>query len=380
MKGKVIEVLKQDGTARLGILKTAHGDVETPVFMPVGTQGSVKATVPKDLKEMGVNIVLANAYHLYLRPGDTLIKDMGGIHQFTGWDRAILTDSGGYQIFSLGVLREIREEGVVFQSHIDGSRHFLSPERVIEVQENIGADIAMCLDECVPYPSSREYTDASTRMTTRWARRCKDVKKSGTSQLFGIVQGGFYGDLRSRSALDLCEIDLDGYAIGGLSVGEPKSIMWEMVDLVVDLLPSYKPRYLMGVGFPEDIVEGVSKGVDMFDCVIPTRHARNGNLFTGNGRINIKHAVYARDNDPVDSDCSCYTCRHFTRAYLRHLFVSHELTGYYLNTLHNIFFYTDLLKKIREAIQTGTFARFYETFTSNWKGGELQNEPSACNG
>ena len=376
----MIEILKEEGRARLGIIRTQHGEIGTPVFMPVGTQGIVKATSPKDLKEMGIKIILANAYHLYLRPGDGLIREMGGIHRFAGWDGAVLTDSGGYQIFSLGVLREIKEDGVLFQSHIDGSRHFLTPEKVIEVQENIGADILMCLDECVPYPSSYEYTKSSVELTSRWARRCKEAKKFDGAMLFGIVQGGFYRDLRLKSASELVDMDFDGYAIGGLSVGEPKSIMWEMIDTVVDMLPQGKPKYLMGLGFPEDIVEGVSRGIDMFDCVIPTRHARNGSLFTRDGRINIKHAKYVKDEHPIDETCTCYTCRTFSRAYLRHLFVSHELSSYFLNTIHNIFYYNSLLKTIREALQKGSFETFYRQFKIQLKGGELQDEYSTCNG
>jgi len=376
----MIQVLKEEGRARLGIIRTQHGEIDTPVFMPVGTQGIVKATSPKDLKDMGIKVILANAYHLYLRPGDTLIREMGGIHKFAGWDGSVLTDSGGYQIFSLGVLREIKEDGVIFQSHIDGSRHFLTPEKVIEVQENIGADIIMCFDECVPYPSSYEYTRSSVELTSRWARKCKDAKKPDGAMLFGIVQGGFYGDLRLKSAGELINMDFDGYALGGLSVGEPKSIMWEMIDTVADMLPHNKPKYLMGLGFPEDIVEGVRRGIDMFDCVIPTRHARNGSLFTRDGRINIKHARYVKDENPIDETCSCYTCRTFSRAYLRHLFVSHELSSYFLNTIHNIFFYNNLLKTIREALREGSFGTFYEQFKIQWKGGELKDEYSVCNG
>jgi queuine tRNA-ribosyltransferase len=376
----MIQVLKEEGRARLGIIRTQHGEIDTPVFMPVGTQGIVKATSPKDLKDMGIKVILANAYHLYLRPGDTLIREMGGIHKFAGWDGSVLTDSGGYQIFSLGVLREIKEDGVIFQSHIDGSRHFLTPEKVIEVQENIGADIIMCFDECVPYPSSYEYTRSSVELTSRWARRCKDAKKPDGAMLFGIVQGGFYGDLRLKSAGELINMDFDGYALGGLSVGEPKSIMWEMIDTVADMLPQNKPKYLMGLGFPEDIVEGVRRGIDMFDCVIPTRHARNGSLFTRGGRINIKHAKHVKDENPIDETCTCYTCRTFSRAYLRHLFVSHELSSYFLNTIHNIFFYNNLLKIIREALREGSFETFYEQFKIQLKGGELQDEYSVCNG
>ncbi len=377
---KTMEILEEDGLARLGIVKTVHGDVETPVFMPVGTQGTVKALTHRDLKEMGVKIVLGNAYHLYLRPGDGLIRDFGGIQKWNGWNGSVLTDSGGYQIFSLGVLREIKEDGVLFQSHIDGSRHFLSPEKVIEIQDNIGADICMCFDECVPYPASFEYTEASVGLTSRWAARCKAAKKDSGTFLFGIVQGGFYDTLRVRSAKDIVGMDFDGYAVGGLSVGEPKALMWDMVDVTVPLLPREKPRYLMGLGFPEDIVEGVRKGIDMFDCVIPTRHARNGSLFTSTGRINIKHARYTRDSEPLDRECDCYTCKNFSRAYLRHLFISHELTGYYLNTLHNIYYYVGLVKRIREAIREKRFEAFYHDFKTRWEGGESQNEYRACNG
>ncbi|MGD0659723.1 MAG: tRNA guanosine(34) transglycosylase Tgt [Syntrophorhabdales bacterium] len=363
-------VLTSVGLARSAILETNHAAIETPVFMPVGTQGAVKALLARDLEEMGAQIVLGNAYHLYLRPGDVLVKEMGGIQRFAGWDGAVLTDSGGYQIFSLGLLRKIQEEGVTFQSHIDGSKHFLTPERVVEIQENLMSDICMCLDECVSYPSSHDYTKASMGLTTRWARRCRDAKKSG-SLLFGIVQGGMYGDLRLQSARDLVALDFAGYALGGFSVGEPKGVMWEMVDAVMGELPSEKPRYLMGLGFPEDIVEGVRKGIDMFDCVIPTRHARNGNLFTRAGRINIKHARYAHDETPLDETCGCYTCGRFSKAYLRHLFVTRELTSYYLNTLHNVSFYLGLMKRIREEIRQERFEAFYNEFMSEWKGGEV---------
>ncbi|HOP86536.1 MAG TPA: tRNA guanosine(34) transglycosylase Tgt [Syntrophorhabdaceae bacterium] len=370
---EIIEILKKSENARLGILKTNHGNVDTPVFMPVGTQGTIKAATHKDLKEIGIQMILSNAYHLYLRPGDTLIKDLGGIHKFSSWDKAVLTDSGGYQIFSLGVLRKIRPEGVEFQSHIDGSKHFLTPERVIEIQDNIGSDIWMCLDECVPYPSSYEYTEKSIELTKKWAERSKKAKKNGKAALFGIIQGGFYKDLRIRSANELIELDFDGYAIGGLSVGEPKSLMWDMVDAIMEMLPHDKPRYLMGLGFPEDIIEGVKRGIDMFDCIIPTRVARNGGLFTWEGKINIKNAKYQKDKRPIDENCGCYTCRTYSRAYLRHLIVSHELTSFYLNTLHNIYFYNELLKKIREAIKMDVFDEFYNEFKSRWKGGEIND-------
>jgi queuine tRNA-ribosyltransferase len=377
---EAIKIIRQDGHARAGIISTAHGDVETPVFMPVGTQGTVKAITHRELKDMGVKMILANAYHLYLRPGDALIKEMGGIQHFSGWHGPILTDSGGYQVFSLGFLREIKEDGVMFQSHIDGSKHFLSPEKAVEVQENLGADICMAFDECVPYPSSYEYTGKSVGLTSRWARRCRDYKSNGNNMLFGIVQGSVYKDLRIKSAHDLVGMDFDGYAIGGLSVGEPKSIMWEMVDAVIDILPREKPRYLMGLGFPEDIIEGIRRGIDMFDCVIPTRLARNGNLFTRDGRINIKNAKYTKDERPIDAECNCYTCRTYSRAYLRHLLVSHELTSFYLNTIHNICFYADFLKNIRKTIMEGVFDSFYESFKIRWKGGELQDEYGTCNG
>jgi queuine tRNA-ribosyltransferase len=359
-------VLSHSGQARLGLLQTIHGSIETPVFMPVGTHGAVKAILAKDLAEMGSGIILGNAYHLYLRPGDEIVRDLGGIQKFSGWEGAILTDSGGYQIFSLGVLRKIQEEGVTFKSHIDGSKHFLTPERVVEIQENLGSDICMCLDECVSYPSSHEYTDASVGLTTRWARRCKDAKKT-PSLLFGIAQGGMYPDLRLRSTQELIELDFDGYALGGFSVGEPKDIMWEMVDVQAPVLPWEKPRYLMGLGFPEDIVEGVRRGIDMFDCVIPTRHARNGSLFTKNGRINIKHARYVKDETPLDDTCGCYTCTNYSKAYLRHLFISRELNCYNLNTIHNLYFYAGLMENIRLALKQDRFDEFYREFTSQIK-------------
>lgn len=377
---KTIEILKNDGAARAGRLITGHGDIETPVFMPVGTQGIVKAMTHKELAELGVKMILSNAYHLYLRPGDELIRKMGGLHRFSGWDGAILTDSGGYQIFSLGVLRKIKDDGVLFQSHIDGSRHFLTPEKMVSVQENIGADIAMCLDECVSYPSSFEYTRDSVELTTNWAKRCFAARSGGQQKLFGIIQGGFYPELRIRSAEDILAMDFDGFAIGGLSVGEPKSLMWDMVDTVAGMMPADKPRYMMGIGLPEDLLEGVSRGIDMFDCIIPTRFARNGSLFTWDGRMNIKNARYTDDEGPIDEACSCYTCRTFSRAYLRHLLVSHELTSFYLNTIHNVYFYMELMKKIRHAVSTGTFGSFYNDFKTRYEGGEFNDRYSACNG
>jgi queuine tRNA-ribosyltransferase len=348
--------------------------------MPVGTQGVVKAMTHKELRETGATMILANAYHLYLRPGDEMIRRMGGIHTFSGWDGALLTDSGGYQIFSLGVLREIKEDGVLFQSHIDGSRHFLTPEKMIRVQENIGADIAMCLDECVSYPSSYEYTDESVDLTSRWAKRCREAKSDNQQKLFGIIQGGFYKDLRLKSAHELLEMDFDGYAIGGLSVGEPKGLMWDMVDTVIDLLPQEKPRYMMGVGMPEDLLEGIRRGVDMFDCIIPTRLARNGTFFTWDGKMNLRNARFTEDARPIVENCSCYTCRTYSRAYLRHLLVSHELTSFYLNTIHNVFFYMEFMKKIRDAIRMGSFEGFYNDFNARYEGGEFNDERSVCSG
>ena len=378
---KTIEVTKTDAMARAGLLLTAHGDIKTPVFMPVGTQGIVKAMTHKELAELGVTMTLANAYHLYLRPGDELIQRMGGIHEFSGWDGAMLTDSGGYQIFSLGVLREIKEDGVLFQSHIDGSRHFLTPEKMVKVQENIGADIAMCLDECVSYPSSYEYTSESVDLTTRWAKRCREAKSEDSPQkLFGIIQGGFYKDLRLKSAHEIIPMDFDGYAVGGLSVGEPKGLMWDMVDTVIDLLPKEKPRYMMGVGMPEDLLEGVKRGIDMFDCIIPTRLARNGTFFTPTGKMNIRNARFAEDASPIMEDCTCYTCRTFSRAYLRHLVMAHELTSFYVNTIHNVHFYMEHMRTIRKAIEEGTFDTFYKAFKTKYEGGEFNDELSACNG
>jgi queuine tRNA-ribosyltransferase len=377
---KAIKILKNDDRARRGSLLTGHGNIDTPVFMPVGTQGIVKAMTHKELQEMGVRMTLANAYHLYLRPGDELIQRMGGIHRFSGWNGAMLTDSGGFQIFSLGVLREIKEDGVLFQSHIDGSRHFLTPEKMVKVQENIGADIAMCLDECVSYPSSYEYTSESVDLTTRWAKRCRDAKTDDGQKLFGIIQGGFYKDLRLKSAQEIIAMDFDGYAVGGLSVGEPKGLMWDMVDTVIDLLPKEKPRYMMGVGMPEDLLEGVKRGIDMFDCIIPTRLARNGTFFTPYGKMNIRNARFTEDGRPVVEGCTCYTCRTFSRAYLRHLLMAHELTSFYLNTIHNVFFYMEFMKQIRDAIEKGAFEVFYRSFKNQYEGGEYNDKRSLCNG
>lgn len=358
------ELLKTDPNtrARLGRMQTAHGEVRTPVFMPVGTQGTVKAMTPDLLKETGAEIILGNTYHLYLRPGHDLIRAHGGLHRFMHWDRPILTDSGGFQIFSLGPLRRITEEGVHFQSHIDGSKHFLSPEKAVEIQEALGSDIMMCFDDCTPYPADRAYAEKSMALTHRWAKRCREAKKSESQALFGIVQGGVYGDLRKASVEALAAIGFDGYAIGGLSVGEPKALMMETLEATAPLLPAGQARYLMGVGTPEDIVEGVTHGIDLFDCVMPTRCARNGLLFTNRGKVVIKNARYRTDQAPLDETCDCYTCRNFSRAYLRHLFIAREILALLLNTIHNVRFYLALMERIRAAIAGGTFEDFRHSF------------------
>ena len=348
--------------ARLGRMTTAHGEVRTPVFMPVGTQGTVKAMTPDGLKEAGAEIILGNTYHLYLRPGHELIRDHGGLHRFMHWDRPILTDSGGFQIFSLGPLRKITQEGVHFQSHIDGSRHFLSPERAIEIQQALGSDIMMCLDDCTPYPAERAYVEKSMALTHRWAKRCREAKSSGEQALFGIVQGGVHRDLRRASVEALAAIGFDGYAVGGLSVGEPKALMMETCAATAPLLPAGQARYLMGVGTPEDIVECVGYGIDLFDCVMPTRCARNGLLFTNQGKVVIKNARYRTDRAPLDETCDCYTCRNFSRAYLRHLFIAREILALLLNTIHNVRFYLALMERIRAAIAGGAFEAFRRSF------------------
>ncbi|MDL1970812.1 MAG: tRNA guanosine(34) transglycosylase Tgt [Candidatus Desulfofervidaceae bacterium] len=352
----------QDGKARAGILKTPHGSIHTPVFMPVGTLASVKSLTPEDLEEIGAEIILGNTYHLYLRPGPDLIAQFQGLHRFMHWNKPILTDSGGYQIYSLAHHRKISEEGATFRSHIDGSLHFLTPEKVISIQETIGADIIMCFDECPPYPVDYKYAEKSLDLTLRWARRCKEAHHRKDQALFGIVQGSFFPDLRRRSAEALLEMDFDGYAIGGLSVGEPKEMMWEAIEISNEVLPPHQPRYAMGIGLPEDIVECVWRGVDMFDCVVPTRHARTGTLFTSFGPLVIRHAKYAKDERPIDENCQCYVCRHYSRAYLRHLFMTKELLAYRLNSYHNIYYFINLMRQLREAILTGCLAQFRKTF------------------
>jgi len=356
------KLLKQDGKARLGSLTTPHGIIDTPIFMPVGTQATVKAMTPEELKEVDARIILANTYHLYIRPGHELIARMGGLHKFMGWDRPLLTDSGGFQVFSLSELRKISEDGVRFQSHLDGSYHTISPEGAIAIQEALGADIIMCFDECPPYPAEYQYVRTSMELTSRWAKRCKEAKKRPDQALFGIVQGGMYPELRAQSAADLREIGFDGYALGGLSVGEAPNLRYELMECCSGLLPTDQPRYVMGIGTPEDLVEGVNSGYDMFDCVMPTRNARNGMLFTRSGRINIKGAAYTEDSGPIDPECSCYVCRNYSRAYLRHLFRSGEILAARLNTWHNLHYYLSLMAEIRAAIAAGRFADFRREF------------------
>jgi len=362
------EVLKTDGKARLGRLTATHGRTETPCFMPVGTLGAVKGLTWEQVKGMGYSLVLANVYHLYLRPGLEVIEEAGGIHSFTGWNGLILTDSGGFQVFSLGRLMKITEEGVEFRSHIDGSRHLFTPEFVVEFEERIGVDIGMVLDECTPYPATYEYAKHSMERTLRWARRSVEARSTGKTALFGIVQGGVYEDLRLRCVEELTELPFEGFAIGGLSVGEPKEEMYRITRLVAPNLPFEKPRYLMGVGTPEDILEAVEAGVDMFDCVMPTRNARNGTLFTSYGKVNIKAARYKKDFTPLDPECDCYTCRNFTKAYLRHLYVSGEVNAVVLNTIHNLHFYAGLMERIRKAIREGSFKEFKEKFLRKYRG------------
>jgi queuine tRNA-ribosyltransferase len=378
------DLLARDGRARRGRLHTAHGVIETPVFMPVGTQGAVKALTHRDLTDAGAWIILGNTYHLHLRPGEHLIARRGGLHRFIGWDRAILTDSGGYQVFSLAERRKITEEGVHFKSHLDGSAHFLSPERAVDIQAALGSDIAMVLDECLAWPSPAADVRASMELTLRWARRNRDrmlALRAGEASAgydgaslppvplvtlaqaqFGIVQGGTLPELRVESAEGTIAVGFEGYAIGGLSVGEPPPLMYDSVEVTTRVLPEDRPRYLMGVGTPEDLVEAVARGVDMFDCVLPTRNARNGQLFTREGRLNIKNTQFAEDDRPVDDLCKCYTCRTFSRAYLRHLFAVREMTAATLNTLHNVQFYLDTMEAIREAISFGRFEAFRQDF------------------
>ena len=357
-------LLHQDAgcRARTGRITTPHGEIQTPIFMPVGTSASVKAMRPENLKDAGAQIILSNTYHLYLRPGHRLVEQMGGLHKFMAWDRPILTDSGGFQVYSLTELRKITEEGVKFRSHIDGSMHLLTPELSIKIQESLGADIIMCFDECPPAEADREYVERSLAMTTRWAQRCKDAHSRTDQLLFGIVQGGRFTDLRQRSLQELQEIGFDGYALGGLSVGETKPVMHEVMDACSDLLPVDHPRYIMGIGTPKDLVEAVWRGYDMFDCVMPSRNARNGMLFTSQGRVNIKRKQYEDDQGPIDPTCDCYVCRTYSRSYLRHLFRSGEILSSMLNTHHNIAWYLNLMVRMREAITQNRFEAFRKEF------------------
>ena len=366
------ELLSTDiiSRARRGRLKTARGVIETPVFMPVGTQGTVKATTPSELREVGAQVILGNTYHLFLRPGLEVIRHCGGLNKFMGWDQPILTDSGGFQVFSLSKLRRIAEDGVHFNSHIDGAPCFLSPEVSMEVQRVLGSDIIMSFDECPPYPCAREYAEASLERTLRWAGRCRgwaEKQLNGSKTLlFGIVQGGIYQDLREKSAQELTKLDFDGYAVGGVSVGEPELEMMRAIDNSEPFLPTNKPRYAMGLGTPPQVVEMVARGIDMFDCVLPTRLARNGTAFTANGTVNLKNATYRTDVRPIEDGCACSTCRSFTRAYIRHLVKAEEILGLRLITIHNLHFYLNLMKQIRDSLEAGTFSEFRERFVANY--------------
>ena len=363
---ELIKTCKQSG-ARLGVLHTPHGDIETPIFMPVGNQATVKSMTPEELKEIGSQIILSNTYHLYLRPGHELVKKAGGLHEFMHWDKPILTDSGGFQVFSLGPLRKISEEGVEFRSHLDGSKHFLTPEKAMEIQNALGSDIMMAFDECAPYPASREYVKNSLERTTRWLERCKEAHKNPEKQaLFGIIQGGMYKDLREQSAKEITAIDLPGYAIGGLSVGEPKPMMYDILEHTTPFMPVDKPRYLMGVGSPDDLIEGVIRGVDMFDCVLPTRIARNGTAMTSQGKVVVRNATYAEDFTPLDPECDCYTCRNYTKAYIRHLIKTNEMLGARLITTHNLHFLLKLMENIRQAIREDRLLDFREEFFTKY--------------
>lgn len=368
-----IELLKKDpaSRARRGRLQTPHGTVETPVFMPVGTQASVKTLNPEEVRDLGARIILSNTYHLYLRPGHDLVAEAGGLHKFMNWDGAMLTDSGGFQVFSLSELRKITEEGVKFRSHLDGSEHFLSPEKAIEIENALGADIIMAFDECTPWPCEWDYAKNSLERTTRWAKRCQEAHRRPHDQaLFGIIQGSTFADLRRISAEQIVALDFPGYAVGGLSVGEPKELMAEMLEVTVPLIPEDKPRYLMGVGSPEDLVEGVWRGIDMFDCVLPTRIARHGTVFLPEGKLTVRNAEFARDFRPIQEGCDCYACRNYTRAYIRHLLKAEEMLGLRLCSIHNLRFLVREMEEIRAALDAGTFADYRREFLSRWHEGE----------
>lgn len=357
----------KDTKARVGEIKTNHGIIKTPVFMPVGTRATVKTMTPEEVKDLGAQIILSNTYHLFLRPGPEIIEKAGGLHKFMNWHGPILTDSGGFQVFSLSANRKITEEGVTFRSHIDGSKQFLSPEVSIDVQNSLGSDIIMAFDECAPYPATYEYIEHSMNRTTRWAKRCKDHHKNTDNQaLFGIVQGGMYKDLRKKSAEDLVAMDFPGYAVGGLSVGEPKDIMVDILDYTTDFLPEDKPRYLMGVGTPDYLFEAVEHGIDMADCVLPTRIARNGTAMTSAGRVIAKNGKYKEDFTSLDENCDCYTCKNYTKAYIRHLFNVNEILAYGLLSIHNIYFLTKLMENIRNAILEDRFLEYKKEFYESY--------------
>lgn len=368
------EVLKKDNNsrARLGRCHTAHGVFHTPAFIPVGTQATVKAMTPEELRDLGAEIILSNTYHLYLRPGHERIRRLGGLHRFMHWEHPLLTDSGGFQVFSLNSLVKVSEEGVEFQSHLDGSRHFITPEKAIAIQEALGADIIMCLDECTPYPASHEEAECSLQRTLKWSRRCRESHRASHQALFGIVQGGMYSDLRQKGVEVLIEIGFDGYALGGLSVGENKESMARVIGETAPLLPENLPRYVMGLGMPGDMIEAVREGVDMFDCVLPTRNARNGMLFTRSGKMAIKNAKYAEDPSPIEPGCPCYTCRNYSRAYLRHLYFAEEILAFRLNTIHNLHFYLTFMREMRQAIAEDRLDGFIQDFNSM---GEPSVEP-----
>ncbi|HLA39032.1 MAG TPA: tRNA guanosine(34) transglycosylase Tgt [Candidatus Glassbacteria bacterium] len=368
------KVTARQGSARAGLIATPHGKIATPAFMPVGTQGTVKTLTPAELEQIGVEVVLANTYHLYLRPGHEIVRQAGGLQKFMGWHRPVLTDSGGYQVFSLIELNKIKEEGVAFQSHLDGSSHLFTPERVIEIQAALGADIIMAFDECVPYPAEEDYVRLACERTLRWAERCRD-RLAGLDwesaapweqALFGIVQGGMYPHLRQWSAARTVELGFPGYSIGGLSVGEPKALMYEMLERVLEHLPPDAPRYLMGVGHPEDMVEAVRRGVDMFDCVVPTRYGRNGTVFTAAGKLAVKNAPFANDFRPIEEECPCYACRNFSRAYIRHLVNSNEILGIRLTSLHNVYFMVNLVGQMRRAIAASSFDQWAAGFYNKY--------------
>jgi queuine tRNA-ribosyltransferase len=362
-KFELLKECKRTG-ARAGILHTPHGDIETPIFMPVGTQATVKTMSPEELKEIGAQIILSNTYHLYLRPGHELVKKAGGLHQFMNWDKPILTDSGGFQVFSLGDLRTITDEGVLFRSHLDGSKHLFTPEKVMEIENALGADIIMAFDECSPYPSTFQEAERAVKRTTDWAKRCKESHNNENQALFGIIQGNVYKELRERSAKEIIDLDFPGYGIGGLSVGESAEIMYEVLDYTTPLMPKHKPRYLMGVGAPENIVEGIKRGVDMFDCVLPTRIARNGTVMTSFGKLVVKNAAYKDDFSPLDPECDCYTCKNYTRAYIRHLLKADEIFGLRLTSIHNLAYLLKLTREIRKAILEDKYPEFIEEFYS----------------